>query len=113
MCEVTKMPATSLFAKTMAYIANIIPALQAELSSAEEILASMAKKGKKMDEGVGDISKWLDDNSAECFFEISIEPCESMKVYKKVLNILKAKFETQKCRVWKLLQAKYTLALLL
>ncbi|RHY52613.1 hypothetical protein DYB38_003815 [Aphanomyces astaci] len=73
MCEVTKMPATSLFTATMEYIASIVPAIQQELAATEEVLAHMARKGQQ------DIGRWLDDNSAECFFELSIESSPFLK----------------------------------
>ncbi|OQS05805.1 hypothetical protein THRCLA_02118 [Thraustotheca clavata] len=73
MCEVTKMPATSLFAATMEYIASVLPAIQLELAEIEGILANMSKKDGN------DASKWLNDSSAECFFELSIEPTEKLK----------------------------------
>ncbi|EQC41774.1 hypothetical protein SDRG_00637 [Saprolegnia diclina VS20] len=74
MCEVTKMPATSLFASTMEYIASIVPAIQAELAATEEILAGLQKKGDS-----NDVSRWLNDEAAECFFELGIEPTPQLK----------------------------------
>ncbi|KAH9109072.1 hypothetical protein AeMF1_015813 [Aphanomyces euteiches] len=73
MCEVTKMPATSLFTATMEFIASIIPAVQQELAASEEVLAHMARKGQD------DIGRWLDDSSTECFFELTIEPTPVLK----------------------------------
>ncbi|ETW07440.1 hypothetical protein H310_01954 [Aphanomyces invadans] len=73
MCEVTKMPATSLFTATMEYISSIVPAIQQELAASEEVLAHMARKGQE------DIGRWLDDNGAECFFELSMEPSPFLK----------------------------------
>ena len=76
MCESTKMPATSLFADPMVYLTQILPAMQGELGNAEEILMQLADSGAV--EGVGDISSWLSDANADCFFELDVGPCEAM-----------------------------------
>lgn len=83
MCESSKMPATSLFAPSMLHLADICPIIQQELAVAEEILVDLAEQGSV--EGVGDITSWLEDEHADCYFELAVDACDDLKVnkYKK------------------------------
>lgn len=76
MCEASGMPATSLFAKSMEYLADIMPVVQQELLKAEGTLMDLAEKGYV--EGVGDITSWLEDDSADCYFELGLADCEEL-----------------------------------
>lgn len=76
MCESSKMPSTSLFAVPMMHLATVIPALQIELVQAGQTLCQMAEDGHV--KGIGDITSWLEDEAAECFFQILTDPCAQL-----------------------------------
>lgn len=76
MCESSKMPTTSLFAVPMMHLASAIPALQVELVQAGQTLCQMAEEGYV--KGIGDITSWLEDEGAECFFQILTDPCAQL-----------------------------------
>ena len=77
MCEASTMPATSLFAPSMEHLADIMPAVQQEMLQAEGILMNMSENGSM--EGVGDITSWLEDDSAQCYFELGVDSCASLQ----------------------------------
>jgi hypothetical protein len=79
MCEVTKMPATSLFTPSMEHLAEAIPAIQQELSKAEHFIQSIARNGGSLGDNSYRIVEWLEDDNIECFFEIGIDKCEALK----------------------------------
>ncbi|KAJ0407299.1 hypothetical protein ATCC90586_002227 [Pythium insidiosum] len=72
MCEVSKMPATSLFTPAMEHLAGAVPAIQSELARAEALLQSLS------DDAVKRVSKWLEDEDTECFFEIGMDKGEAL-----------------------------------
>jgi hypothetical protein len=77
MCEVSKMPATSLFTPSMEHLAEAVPAIQQELSKAEQFIQNMANTGT---ESADRVVEWLEDDNIECFFEIGIDAkCEALK----------------------------------
>ncbi|RLN20668.1 hypothetical protein BBJ28_00006087 [Nothophytophthora sp. Chile5] len=72
MCEVSKMPATSLFTPSMEHLAETVPAIQEELSKAEQFVQSMT-------ESAGRAGNWLEDDNVECFFEIAMDKCAAFQ----------------------------------
>jgi hypothetical protein len=74
MCEVTKMPATSLFTPAMEHLATAVPAIQEELSRAEHFIKSLTN------DNASRISQWLEDDSVECFFEMGMDKCDALRV---------------------------------
>lgn len=75
MCEVSKMPATSLFTPSMEHLAEIVPAIQGELSKAEQFVQSLAEG-----DSASRIGEWLEDDNVECFFEVGMDKCPALKV---------------------------------
>lgn len=75
MCEVSKMPATSLFTPSMEHLAEIVPAIQGELSRAEQFVRGLAES-----DSASRIGEWLEDDSVECFFEVGMDKCAALKV---------------------------------
>lgn len=75
MCEVSKMPATSLFTPSMEHLAEIVPAIQGELSRAEQFVQGLTES-----DSASRISEWLEDDSVECFFEVGMDKCLALKV---------------------------------
>lgn len=78
MCEVGKMPATSLFTASMEHLAELVPALQGEISKAEQFVRSLASS--QDGEAAGRVTEWLEDDDVECFFEIGVDKCPALKV---------------------------------
>ncbi|DBA04172.1 TPA: hypothetical protein N0F65_004280, partial [Lagenidium giganteum] len=79
MCEVSKMPATSLFTPSMEHLADALPAIQEQLSLAETFIRSMAESGGAFSENASRIREWLEDDNIECFFEIGVDKCDALK----------------------------------
>lgn len=77
MCEVSKMPATSLFTPSMEHLAEIVPAIRGELFKAEHFVQSLSESSG---ESASRIAEWLDDDAIECFFEVGMDKCASLKV---------------------------------
>ncbi|TMW57443.1 hypothetical protein Poli38472_003368 [Pythium oligandrum] len=73
MCEVSKMPATSLFTPSMEYLAGAVPAIQEELTKAEKFIQSLG------DETASRMRQWLDDDNVDCFFEIGMDKCDVLR----------------------------------
>lgn len=80
MCEVSKMPATSLFTPSMEHLATVVPAIQGELSKAEQFVQALAANGGTFGESASRISEWLEDDAVECFFELGMDKCPALKV---------------------------------
>ncbi|TYZ56957.1 hypothetical protein PybrP1_010152 [[Pythium] brassicae (nom. inval.)] len=81
MCEVSKMPATSLFTPSMEHLATVVPAIQGELSKAEQFVQALAANGGTFGESASRISEWLEDDAVECFFELGMDKCPALKIY--------------------------------
>lgn len=80
MCEVSKMPATSLFTPSMEHLAEIVPAMQEEMSKAEQFVQTLARTGGSFVNGSGNVGSWLEDDNVECFFEIAMDKCAAFQV---------------------------------
>lgn len=80
MCEVSKMPATSLFTPSMEYLAEIVPAMQEEMSKAEQFVQNLAQTGGSFVKSKGDAGSWLEDDNVECFFEIAMNKSAAFQV---------------------------------
>ncbi|OWZ04929.1 hypothetical protein PHMEG_00023078 [Phytophthora megakarya] len=79
MCEVSKMPATSLFTPSMEHLAEIVPAMQDEMAKAEQFVQSLAQTGGSFVNGKSDVGSWLEDDNVECFFEIAMSKCAAFQ----------------------------------
>ncbi|KAL3668311.1 hypothetical protein V7S43_006404 [Phytophthora oleae] len=79
MCEVSKMPATSLFTPSMEHLAEIVPAMQEEMSKAEQFVQTLAQTGGSFVKGKGNVGSWLEDDNVECFFEIAMAKCAALQ----------------------------------
>ncbi|KAG6598075.1 uncharacterized protein IUM83_09347 [Phytophthora cinnamomi] len=79
MCEVSKMPATSLFTPSMEHLAEIVPAIQEEMSKAEQFVQTLAHSGGSFVNGTGNVGSWLEDDNVECFFEIAMDKCAAFQ----------------------------------
>ncbi|GMF10790.1 unnamed protein product [Phytophthora lilii] len=66
------MPATSLFTPSMEHLAEIVPAMQEEMSKAEQFVQTLAQTGGSFVNSSGNVGSWLEDDNAECFFEIAM-----------------------------------------
>uniref|UniRef100_K3WX75 EndoU domain-containing protein n=1 Tax=Globisporangium ultimum (strain ATCC 200006 / CBS 805.95 / DAOM BR144) TaxID=431595 RepID=K3WX75_GLOUD len=77
MCEVSKMPATSLFTPSMEHLTEIVPAIQGELSQAEQFIQGMTQNG--FGDNAGRIDEWLKDDNIDCFFELGMDKCAALK----------------------------------
>lgn len=76
MCEASKMPATSLFTPCMEHLAEIVPAIQEEMSNAEEFIQTLAQADGSFVSGKKNTGRnWLEDDNVECFFEIALSKC--------------------------------------
>lgn len=73
MCEVSKMPATSLFTPAMEHLALAVPVIQEELSKAEQFVKRLAHDNAQQ------ITQWLEDDNVECFFEIGMDKCDALR----------------------------------
>lgn len=85
MCEVSKMPATSLFTPSMEHLAELVPAIQGELSKAEQIIQGMAQSGGTLGDSASRIGEWLEDDDIDCFFEVGMDKCAALKVSRSPL----------------------------
>ncbi|KAH7476379.1 hypothetical protein KRP22_000219 [Phytophthora ramorum] len=79
MCEVSKMPATSLFTPSMEHLAGIVPAMQEEMSKAEQFVQTLAQTGGSFVKSPGNVGSWLEDDNVECFFEIAMGKCAAFQ----------------------------------
>jgi hypothetical protein len=79
MCEVSKMPATSLFTPSMEHLAQIVPAMQEEMSKAEQFVQTLAQTGGSFVNSKGNVGSWLEDDDVECFFEIAMSKCAAFQ----------------------------------
>lgn len=79
MCEVSKMPATSLFTPSMEHLANIVPPMQEEMSKVEQFVQTLAQTGGSFVNGSGNVGSWLEDDDVECFFEIAMDKCAAFQ----------------------------------
>lgn len=77
MCEVSKMPATSLFTPSMEHLAETMPAIQEQLALSEQFIRGMNRKGSA--ENALRVLEWLEDERTDCFFEIGVEKCDALK----------------------------------
>lgn len=77
MCEASKMPSTSLFTPSMEHLAEVVPAMQEEMSKAEKFVQSLAQSGGSFVKG--NVGSWLEDDNVECFFEIAIDKCAAFQ----------------------------------
>ncbi|ETI56696.1 hypothetical protein F441_00850 [Phytophthora nicotianae CJ01A1] len=79
MCEASKMPATSLFTPSMEHLAEVVPAMQEEMSKAEQFVQNLAQSGGSFVKSKGDVGSWLEDDNVECFFEIAMDKCAAFQ----------------------------------
>lgn len=79
MCEASKMPSTSLFTPSMEHLAEVVPAMQEEMSKAEKFVQSLAQSGGSFVKSKGNVGSWLEDDNVECFFEIAIDKCAAFQ----------------------------------
>ncbi|CEG43061.1 uncharacterized protein PHALS_13283 [Plasmopara halstedii] len=79
MCEASKMPATSLFTPCMEHLAEVVPAIQEEMSNAEQFVQTLAQTGGSFVNSKGNARSWLEDDNVECFFEIALNKCSAFQ----------------------------------
>lgn len=69
------VPATSPYAKPMAYMVKHGPLLEREMAAAEEVLSKLVQRLTAM--GLGDsISSWLEGDASQSFFEFQVSPSD-------------------------------------
>ncbi|GMF33296.1 unnamed protein product [Phytophthora fragariaefolia] len=73
------MPATSLFTPSMEHLAEIVPAMQEEMSKAEQFVQTLAQSGGSFVNKAGNVGSWLEDDNIECFFEIAMDKCTAFQ----------------------------------
>ncbi|KAF4324530.1 hypothetical protein BBO99_00001717 [Phytophthora kernoviae] len=79
MCEVSKMPATSLFTPSMEHLAEIVPPMQEEMSKAEQFVQNLAQTGGSFVKSSDNVGSWLEDDNVQCFFEIAMDKCAAFQ----------------------------------
>ena len=66
-----KVPATSPYAKPMAYMMKHAPLMEREIGSAEDVLSKLVERLGAM--GLGEsIATWLDGDPTQSFFEFTV-----------------------------------------
>ncbi|KAJ1387480.1 hypothetical protein B484DRAFT_440155, partial [Ochromonadaceae sp. CCMP2298] len=71
------VPTTSPFAAALAYIQDIAPLVETQIIESEGTLKELIDRLTNM--GLGEsVSKWLEGDSANSFFEFKVQPDEAM-----------------------------------
>jgi hypothetical protein len=71
LCDVRQIPSTSPFAPALAYIHKVLPLVEQQIVESEDVLRALIDRLTRM--GMGEsVSKWLDGDSNNSFFEFKI-----------------------------------------
>lgn len=77
LCDVNNVPTTSPFASSLEYVKEISPLIEEHIVKSEDTLKSLIDRLTNM--GLGEsVSKWLEGDPANSFFEFKIEPNEEL-----------------------------------
>ncbi|KAJ1447725.1 hypothetical protein M885DRAFT_541742 [Pelagophyceae sp. CCMP2097] len=92
-CDASRMPTHSPFAKPMKYLAEITPVLERELINAEAVLRKLLGKFSAMEVG-NSLQSWLDGDAHGSFFEFQLVFDKEMEKAFKNVDLVASKCYT-------------------
>lgn len=90
LCDVNQVPTTSPFAPALAYVQHITPLVEEQIIDSEKTLQDLIDRLTGM--GLGDsVSKWLEGDPQNSFFEFKIVPDEAISETFKNVELIVSK----------------------
>lgn len=90
LCDVSQIPTTSPFAGGLQYMKRITPMIEQQIEGSEQLLEALIKRLTSM--GLGEsVSRWLEGDSSNSFFEFKIQPDDALTQKFKNMELIVSK----------------------